>query len=51
MKLMFMLLKKCISCKEYGFSEKCRKCESATKNPHPQKFSLIKKYEKYMKRM
>ncbi|MCD6557464.1 MAG: ribosome biogenesis protein [Candidatus Aenigmarchaeota archaeon] len=42
-----MLLRKCPRCGSYSLRDKCEKCDSVTRNPHPPKFSITDKYAKY----
>lgn len=45
------LLRKCPQCGIYTLKSHCLKCQMATVNPDPPRFSIIDKYGKYRRKM
>jgi H/ACA ribonucleoprotein complex subunit 3 len=51
---MVWLLRRCEDCGQYTLKDRCPKCGGRTLSPHPAKFSMDDRYQKYrllMKRM
>jgi H/ACA ribonucleoprotein complex subunit 3 len=51
---MVWLLRRCIKCGQYTLKDQCPKCGGKVISPHPAKFSMDDRYQKYrllMKRM